>query len=197
MASFGLASLLDRAHANPAHLEIGFVRRVFRIACYTSRLLTTSRLQHTAYCCGLAPFGALSAPPRYEPSAHCLLPTLNWMDDCADLYGLRRDVRPCSRTKKRDRFKTRLSLTCPSCTIMSCRKSHPNNRLRRWPNSAAFFPVCHRMSRYVTVVHGITVIFSDRLGSMLTPNSRPAMTDHRRPRPAFVFNRTLRSGRHK
>ena len=95
-------------------------------------------------------------------SASCSPPTADSQsNDCPGRHRACDDVSPSALAPKRDWFKTRLSLSCPSCTKLSLFKSHLDNDLRDGSQKTAFFRVRHGVSCNVIGCHGSSRYFDD------------------------------------
>ena len=82
-------------------------------------------------------------------------------NDSAALNSACDDVSSSAFAEKRDWFKTRLSLSCPSCTKPSQFKSQSDNDLRDRSKTTALSRVCHGVSCNVIGCHGSSWCFDE------------------------------------
>ena len=100
-----------------------------------------------------------ASPPRSDPYS---MPTAHFQsNDYAGLHSARDDLRPSALAGKRDWYKTRLSLSCLSCTKVLQFKLHSHNDLREGFQTTAFSLVCHGVSCNVMGRHRSSPCFDD------------------------------------
>ena len=145
-----------RSPADPAQIATGSVRRV--VASIVIRAASRCRPPTALKAIGFA--RRVFTSPLI--SALCSLPAAHSQsNDSAALNGACDDVSSSALAEKRDWFKTRLSLSCPSCTKMTQFKSQSDNDLRKGLQTTAFSLVCHGVSCNVIVRHGSSRCFDD------------------------------------